>query len=553
MVVSYIDFVEERLDIGIDYGAVGGMSFQTEIVNSGDETEQRNCTRWLPLGRWQLGQRIIYEGDDKTIDEVNYLRDFHRSRKGSKQGFRYKDWTDYSGVNQHIGTTDGVTTQWQLTKRYYAGSYFVYRPIIKPVEGTVNLYLDGNLITSPAINHYTGVISFLVPPAAGQVITADFEFDVPVTFEKDEISWKLRCASLPTGEALHELGSVFVTEMKINLFSQWHDLSPLPNVLFKPLDLGTILDTNKKILFSTRSESLASGFKSSLSNRDSERYLLELPSHSFDEKEIAEILSYFWAAKGRLIKLKLILNSNLYLARFNSDSFSAKFKILQDGRGLWETNLSFFAFNRVDKFPDFKIILLLFGDNYVDFSDNNHSVFAVGNVPITNNSLNLDSPSNYLEIPAHPDFNLLSDDFYIEFDFLAFSPLDNCYPIAQYIGGEDSFFVRFFDDKVNIALSHNGIGGQAYSATLPDTKYFGSFQKIKIVKSRRSDPNFDEISFYYGGVLIEQKTIAAITLFSATTTPLTIGKQVSGFGSSGNYLIKNLVVAKKEVWATVNC
>ena len=182
MVASYIDFVEERLDIGLDYGAVGGPVFNTEIINSGNETEQRNCTRWFPLGRWQLGNRLIYEGDDKGINEVEYLRAFHAARKGSKQGFRYKDWTDYFGVNQHIGTTDGITTQWQLTKRYYAGSYFVYRPIIKPVEGTVNMYLDGNSITYPLINYSTGVISFLVPPAPGQVITADFEFDVPVIY-----------------------------------------------------------------------------------------------------------------------------------------------------------------------------------------------------------------------------------------------------------------------------------------------------------------------------------------------------------------------------------
>ena len=344
MAVSYIDFVEERLDIGIDYGAVGGMSFKTEIINNGAETEQRNCTRWLPLGRWQLGERLIYEGDDKSLNEVEYLKTFHAARKGSKQGFRFRDWTDYQGINQHIGTTDGVTTQWQLVKTYYGGDVnnITQRPIIKPVQGTVKLYLDGLEITFPSVDSSTGVITFAVPPSAGQIITADFVFDVAVTFEKDEISWDLLAVSLPTGEKLHKLGSVFVAEMKINLFSPWHDLNPLPDIILEPLDLGIILDCQQSTFFSTRSETLASGFKSSLSNRESERIILKLPTRKLNQEELNLILNYFWVCKGRLIGFFLALNNSAYWCRFNSDSLSIKF--LHD-EGLYEiNNLDFYCF-----------------------------------------------------------------------------------------------------------------------------------------------------------------------------------------------------------------
>ena len=318
------------------------MSFKTEIINSGEEAEQRNCRRWVALGRWQLGERMIYEGDDKTIDQVTYLREFHKARKGSKQGFRFKDWSDYRAINQHIGTTDGATTQWQLVKRYYAGTEFARRPILKPIQGTVKLYLDGVEITYPLINYSTGVISFTVPPASGQVITADFEFDVPVTFEKDEIGYSLQAVSLPTGEKLHQLGNVFVSEMKLDSIIRWNDLDPLPEIILEPLDLGVILNTTKQTFFSTRSESLASGFKSSLSNRDSARIILKLPTRKFTQEELDKILNYFWVCKGRLVGFFLALNNSAYWCRLESDSLSIKFL---HNEGLYEiSNLDFYCF-----------------------------------------------------------------------------------------------------------------------------------------------------------------------------------------------------------------
>ena len=114
--VDYLDFTEEKLELGYDYGAVGGMRFKTTIIKKGDKQEQRNVDWWLPLGRWQLGERTLYQSDVQGIDEVAQLQEFHSNRKGSKQGFRFKDWSDYKVTNQHLGTANGVITQWQLKK-----------------------------------------------------------------------------------------------------------------------------------------------------------------------------------------------------------------------------------------------------------------------------------------------------------------------------------------------------------------------------------------------------------------------------------------------------
>ncbi len=36
------DFVEEKLELGYYYGALGGMRFKTTIIKKGDKQEQRN-------------------------------------------------------------------------------------------------------------------------------------------------------------------------------------------------------------------------------------------------------------------------------------------------------------------------------------------------------------------------------------------------------------------------------------------------------------------------------------------------------------------------------
>ncbi len=81
---DYIDFIEEKLDLGYDYGAIGGMRFNTTIIKDGEKNQQRNVNWWLPLGRWQLGERTLLESDLEDIKELEYLRCFHKDRKGSK-------------------------------------------------------------------------------------------------------------------------------------------------------------------------------------------------------------------------------------------------------------------------------------------------------------------------------------------------------------------------------------------------------------------------------------------------------------------------------------
>lgn len=117
---------------------------------------------------------------------------FFRARKGRAHGFRFKDWSDYQAAGQSIGTGDGSTTQFQLVKTYTSGGIAESRIIAKPVSGTVNIHKNAVLQTSGfSVSYATGIVSFSTAPANGTVITADFEFDVPVRFDTDRLTTSL--------------------------------------------------------------------------------------------------------------------------------------------------------------------------------------------------------------------------------------------------------------------------------------------------------------------------------------------------------------------------
>ena len=82
-----------------------------------------------------------------------------------------------------------------MVKIYGSGFAPWTREIKKPVDGTVVVAVDG-ATASPshyAVNSATGLVTFLPEhiPAMDAVITAGFEFDVPVRFDTDRLELNL--------------------------------------------------------------------------------------------------------------------------------------------------------------------------------------------------------------------------------------------------------------------------------------------------------------------------------------------------------------------------
>lgn len=72
-------------------------------------------------------------------------------------------------------------------KRYGSGGASWDRAITKPVEDAVLVAIDGEMTTAFEVDWVTGMITFDAAPADGVVLTAGFEFDVPVRFDADRL------------------------------------------------------------------------------------------------------------------------------------------------------------------------------------------------------------------------------------------------------------------------------------------------------------------------------------------------------------------------------
>jgi len=189
-------FTETRLPARLAFGSTGGVERRTDIVTLASGFEQR-CTPWAD-GR----RRYLIGGGVRAIAEAQALVAFFEARRGRLNGFRFQDFADFSSaapgaavtaLDQPIAPGDRAPTVFQLAKTYGSGADAYVRPIAKPVAGTVLIAVAG-IALSPAafsVDTTTGLVTLAAPPAAGQAISAGFQFDVPVRFDADRIDMTL--------------------------------------------------------------------------------------------------------------------------------------------------------------------------------------------------------------------------------------------------------------------------------------------------------------------------------------------------------------------------
>ena len=198
-------FHEIRFPDSISRGAKGGPERRTRIVELASGDEERNASWANSRRRYDVSYGV------RRADDLAAVVAFFEARNGRLHAFRFKDWSDYKSclpsaapapTDQIIGTGNGSTTTFALTKTYASGAQSWARAILKPVAGTVTVSLNGVAQGSGwSVNTTTGIITFAAPPATGAVIRAGFEFDVPVRFDTDELPVTLdieRTGSIPS-------------------------------------------------------------------------------------------------------------------------------------------------------------------------------------------------------------------------------------------------------------------------------------------------------------------------------------------------------------------
>ncbi len=208
-------FHEDRFPTNLSFGSSGGPERRTEIVTLANGFEERNTPWSASRHRYDAGLGM------RSLSDIETLLTFFEARHGQLYGFRWKDWADYKSCtplgtpafgDQVIGTGDGVATVFMLTKSYQSGGSAYLREIRKPVAGTVVAGVAGAESaegTDFTVDTTSGELTFAVPPGVGEVVTAGFEFDVPVRFDTDRIVTSV--ASFQAGE----VPSVPVVEVRI--------------------------------------------------------------------------------------------------------------------------------------------------------------------------------------------------------------------------------------------------------------------------------------------------------------------------------------------------
>jgi uncharacterized protein (TIGR02217 family) len=179
-------FHNVRFPLDVALGARGGPERATDIVTLASGREERNS-------RWAQSRRRYNAGYGvKSRADMQAVLAFFEERRGRLHAFRWRDALDHSSNGpQALGTGDGATVAFQLSKTYGASFDPYVRPITKPVADTVTITVDGVAITAFAVNDATGIVTFDDPPAVGAVLLAEFEFDVPVRFDTDRLDIEL--------------------------------------------------------------------------------------------------------------------------------------------------------------------------------------------------------------------------------------------------------------------------------------------------------------------------------------------------------------------------
>ncbi len=206
-----IFFIDEELDLGILHGVSGGPQFSTDITRTRSGHEQRNSNRAVAGGMWEIG--------NVTLDraQTDYLVEFFRSKKGMFLGFRFRDRSDDTLVDERIGFGDGATTLFQVLRSYNTTTQVIEQRPIKKLDLLLpsNVKVDNVLWANPyTLNPNTGIVDFLAdPPPNASTITVSGTFHVPVRFGTDKLDLTLMAHRDEDNEVIYDLGSLRLIEV----------------------------------------------------------------------------------------------------------------------------------------------------------------------------------------------------------------------------------------------------------------------------------------------------------------------------------------------------
>lgn len=176
-----MSFNESRILDCVAYGSEFGHRYRTRINELRSGVERRNGEWERPLGRYSIVYQNLRQDDANTVVAA------HHACMGRLIGFRFKDWADYQADDEVLGFGTGAVQELQLVKTYQFGSLSNTRNIYKPVP-SITVYENGSPIAA-SVDYTTGIVT--ITATLGAEITWSGEFDVPVRFADDEMSFSI--------------------------------------------------------------------------------------------------------------------------------------------------------------------------------------------------------------------------------------------------------------------------------------------------------------------------------------------------------------------------
>lgn len=171
-----------------DAGIQGGPRIDAGVIQLGNG-QVEIVQRWETEGNVYNAAYAV-----RSTDDVSGMLRFWRARGGVANGFRFKDWLDFTTAEDGtsdptdedaiIGIGDGTTTIFQLKKTYIDALHTYERTLRKIVPGTTVVSLDE--VSTPSgwsVNTATGEILFSTAPSSSVVVRAGCEFRVPCRFD----------------------------------------------------------------------------------------------------------------------------------------------------------------------------------------------------------------------------------------------------------------------------------------------------------------------------------------------------------------------------------
>ena len=168
---------------GQGFATVRRPIWRTLAQSSVSGKEQRIEYMSFPLYEWEVNMNVLRTY--AATDELAQLQGFFNTMFGMGDTFLFTDPNDNAITAQTIGAGNGVQLAFQLTRTY--GTYN------EPVQSvnTAQIYVNGVLQTVGA--NYTigstGIVTFSVPPPAGQSVTWTGTYYFAVRFTTDTIDF----------------------------------------------------------------------------------------------------------------------------------------------------------------------------------------------------------------------------------------------------------------------------------------------------------------------------------------------------------------------------